>query len=49
MIAINRPIPAVIANLRFEGILFTRASLNLNSESNINMIPSINTAVNATL
>ena len=34
MIAINRPIPAVIANLRFEGILFTRASLNLNSESN---------------
>ena len=48
MIVINKPIPAVIANLRLLGILLTSASRNLKNESIINIIPSTRIAVSAT-
>ena len=48
MNAINKPIPPVTANFIFLGIAFTTASRTLNNDSNINIIPSINTAVKAT-
>ena len=48
MIVINKPMPAVMAYLRFSGILLTRASLNLNKERSIKIRPSTSTAVNAT-
>lgn len=46
-IAINNPIPAEMAYFRLAGILFTKVSLNLNSDKIINTIPSINIAVSA--
>ena len=48
MIVINKPIPAVIPNLRLLGIWFTRLSLNLKSERSMKIIPSTKTAVKAT-
>ena len=46
--AINSPIPPVTANFIFLGIAFTTASLILNNDKIINIIPSTNTAVKAT-
>ena len=48
MIVINKPIPAVIPNLRFAGIWLTRASLKLKKERIRKIIPSVKTAVRAT-
>ena len=47
MKAINNPIPPVTANFIFLGIAFTTASLTLNNDNIIKIIPSINTADNA--
>ena len=45
--AIKIPIPAVTACFIVIGMAFTTASLILNKDNNINIIPSINTAVKA--
>ena len=45
--AINKPIPTETACFKFIGIESKIASLALTADNNINIIPSINTAVNA--
>ena len=48
MKAMKRPIPAVTAYFKFIGIASTTASLTLNNDKSINIIPSTKTAVRAT-